>query len=833
MRTSFYRRSPCGTFAFGLILALGMALTVSCVYLALGERGQPWGGFAYNAFGQVMKAYDTDFVFFDMITAVNDRQVWKHGRTGARIRERIRQTAIGTPLTYQVQRGGTAQEVTVPVRITTWRRLAVEFGIPLLVALGQLGMGVLVFLLRPNTRRSWIFLGFCVPWFGLFVTLFDFQSTQVFTQFFLLCWFMTSAVLLHLAFVFPEDRPLVRRHPSVQYLFYLPSLTLWGINQVTKMAFSDFYHAYDIGLYVTYVHAVYWMAALLVLLLSLIGSALRATSAVARNRAVTVFFGFAAGFIVPVVSESMAILLHANLPLEFVWLLTLLLPLSITYAILRYNLFDVGMIVRRTLTYGVLTGLVIGAYLLLVWFFNTLLRDAAIAQARGFPVLFGLGVLFMLNPLRARIQHGLDRVFFRTKYDFRQTIETLSQDLTALLDLDEITRRIVTTVTTALNVSNTALYLADASHVYHAVAVEGDPAGRLARVQPRRDHDIVELIARQRRGLSRYDLEADPLLLQQAPEAAEEFERLGVNLALPILFKDELIGMLALGEKQSGALFTEADLDLLRTLTNQCAIALANARSYRSLEAANTELRAALRKVELLEHVKTHLGKFVPTAVRRLIELDPTAPALDKHDQDVTVLFLDIEGYTSMSEALDQAKVNYVVEHYFSSFLDDIYANQGDINETAGDGLMIIFQHDDPQAHACAAVRTALAIRDKTRRINRELQGSYAPVTVNMGINSGTAAVGSTKFEGATGTRWTFTASGPITNLAARIGAAATGGAIHIGAATARRLSEDFLVRDLGLQRFKNVREAVTVYEVLEQRLPGDTVPATPAVAAL
>ena len=74
------------------------------------------------------------------------------------------------------------------------------------------------------------------------------------------------------------------------------------------------------------------------------------------------------------------------------------------------------------------------------------------------------------------------------------------------------------------------------------------------------------------------------------------------------------------------------------------------------------------------------------------------APALDKREQDVTVLFLDIAGYTSMSEALDHEKVNFVVEHYFSSFLDDIYANQGDINETAGDGLMIIFQHDDPRA---------------------------------------------------------------------------------------------------------------------------------------
>ena len=54
---------------------------------------------------------------------------------------------------------------------------------------------------------------------------------------------------------------------------------------------------------------------------------------------------------------------------------------------------------------------------------------------------------------------------------------------------------------------------------------------------------------------------------------------------------------------------------------------MANARAYRSLEETNAELRAALRKVELLEQVKMHLGKFVPTSVRQLIERDPTAPA--------------------------------------------------------------------------------------------------------------------------------------------------------------------------------------------------------------
>ena len=115
------------------------------------------------------------------------------------------------------------------------------------------------------------------------------------------------------------------------------------------------------------------------------------------------------------------------------------------------------------------------------------------------------------------------------------------------------------------------------------------------------------------------------------------------------------------------------------------------------------------------------------------------------------------------------------------------------------------------------AVRTALAIRDKTQRINAELQGTYAPVTVNMGINSGLVAVGSTKLEGATGTRWTFTASGPMTNLAARLGAFANGGAIYVGEATAQRLDDTFTLGELGPQAFKNVREPVVVYEMLDQ----------------
>ncbi len=232
------------------------------------------------------------------------------------------------------------------------------------------------------------------------------------------------------------------------------------------------------------------------------------------------------------------------------------------------------------------------------------------------------------------------------------------------------------------------------------------------------------------------------------------------------------------------------------------------------LKEKNAELAAALKRVELLETIETHLSKFVPESVKRLIETAPDSPDLEKRQRDVSVLFLDIAGYTRMSETVRGEDMNWLVEQYFSAFLDDIYHNQGDINETAGDGLMILFQGGEEANHAEGAVRCALAIRAKVSQINASLEGRFAPVTVNMGINSGPCLVGSSRFEGVAGTRWTFTASGPVTNVAARIGASATGGQVLIGPETAGRLGAGWRLETLGPQRFKNVSEPVEVFEV-------------------
>ncbi len=233
------------------------------------------------------------------------------------------------------------------------------------------------------------------------------------------------------------------------------------------------------------------------------------------------------------------------------------------------------------------------------------------------------------------------------------------------------------------------------------------------------------------------------------------------------------------------------------------------------IKTKNLHLEETLARVQLLESIQSHMSKFVPKSVQDLIEDNPENPDLNKHEKDISVLFLDIAGYTKMSENNSREKMNYLIETYFSEFLNIIVENKGDINETAGDGLMILFQDKIPKTHAINAVSAALGIHKKTQLINEKLKGKYKPVSVNMGINSGIASVGSTRFKGIAGDRWTFTASGAVTNIAARVCSIARDGQILVTALTSDHIKNEFKLGDPQEQILKNVSKAIQVREVL------------------
>jgi predicted ATPase/class 3 adenylate cyclase/GAF domain-containing protein len=323
---------------------------------------------------------------------------------------------------------------------------------------------------------------------------------------------------------------------------------------------------------------------------------------------------------------------------------------------------------------------------------------------------------------------------------------------------------------------------------------------------------VINYVARTRK-----DLVIDDARIDTRFEASAYVIERGLKsvLCCPVVKQGRFFGVLYMENNLTTGAFTPGRIQTLRMIASEVASAVENVRLYGQLKSNNRALQQALEKVDLLEKAKSHLAQFVPQSVRRIIDENPTAPELAKQDRDVSILFLDIEGYTTLSERLDLVRVDYLIERYFSSFLDDIHTNGGDINETAGDGLMIIFQHEDPNEHAICAARTALAILAKTADINRDLSERYEPVRVNIGINSGVASVGSSRFQGITGARYTYTASGPVTNLASRLGSKATEGAVLVSEETARRIAREFAVQDLGGHALKNIAVPVRVFRLL------------------
>ncbi len=278
---------------------------------------------------------------------------------------------------------------------------------------------------------------------------------------------------------------------------------------------------------------------------------------------------------------------------------------------------------------------------------------------------------------------------------------------------------------------------------------------------------------------------------------------IGPEAAIPVFVDNEILAVFSVVSR-SGTRFTRKDFYLMRDLSEMTGNAILGAKRHWAITQEKIRINQML----------THLSPFVPQSVRQLVENNPEMLKQEKERKEVTVLFLDLEGYTRLSINRSETEVNEMVEKMFSSFVDPIHRSGGDINETAGDGLMIIFKNDDVKTNAINAVRAAFDIDERNRELNQDLGHNFEPINVNIGINSGAALVGLTKFKGSLDTRMTYTASGPVTNLAARLADFARGGDILIGNETKLLIEGMWPIFDLGQVRLKGIEKPVKIFSL-------------------
>ncbi len=185
--------------------------------------------------------------------------------------------------------------------------------------------------------------------------------------------------------------------------------------------------------------------------------------------------------------------------------------------------------------------------------------------------------------------------------------------------------------------------------------------------------------------------------------------------------------------------------------------------------------------------------------------------ALEGERKEVTVLFVDVSGFTSLSEKLDPEDVHRLMTRAFDLMLGEVHRYEGTVNQFLGDGIMALFgaplAHED---HAQRALHAALGIRKALVDYQDELRARGVVFRARLGLNTGLVVVGSI----GSNLRMDYTAVGDTTNVAARLQQMAPPGAIWVGETTHRIARESFEWQLIEPVLVKGKAEPVHVYEV-------------------
>ncbi len=273
-------------------------------------------------------------------------------------------------------------------------------------------------------------------------------------------------------------------------------------------------------------------------------------------------------------------------------------------------------------------------------------------------------------------------------------------------------------------------------------------------------------------------------------------------LCVPLWKKDNIIGVIQLESLRPDCQFTKDDLELLNAVGCQMTLII--------------EQMSLQEKIREEERLRNRLARFLSPQVTEMIVKggeDTKKYLMDPHRLEASILFIDIVGFTALSETMQAEEINMFLNQYFTRMTDIIFRNEGMLDKYIGDGLMTVFGAPVKMAdHAERAVRTALQMRLELARMVDQATPDKE-FSIRIGINSGQVLAGNI----GSPLRMDYTVIGDAVNIAARLEAMAGPNQILIGEETYLRTKGKFRMEKIGPRKIRGRQNEVTVYEVLEE----------------
>ena len=374
---------------------------------------------------------------------------------------------------------------------------------------------------------------------------------------------------------------------------------------------------------------IYFLIVMAVSLMKL-GRKWRICAGIKRLQIQYVFFGVLLELIFATLSNFVAPIFGVSQTEGYGPAFSLLTTVCICYAIVKYSLMDITIVIKRTTLYAALTATItigyIGVVLLSNWLFGGIIGIQSLIPA----MLAALLIAFAFAPLKESIQRFIDRTLFKRRYDHRQIISDLSRILTSNYNIEELLDLILKVITGAMGISKGAIYLRQerkGDYLPRTGIIKGRSDPKLPAIEA--GDEFLRWVSQSGEVVIREQLERLPFTGESRVAAGLLIE-LGFETCVPIFAKKNLTGLLFLGNKESGELYTREDIRMLSTLSYHIAVAIENIRLY----AGKKKIEAEMRRSDRLASLGTLAAGMAHEIKNPLVTLKTFTQLLPERYQD-------------------------------------------------------------------------------------------------------------------------------------------------------------------------------------------------------
>ncbi|MCD6576730.1 MAG: GAF domain-containing protein [Anaerolineaceae bacterium] len=344
--------------------------------------------------------------------------------------------------------------------------------------------------------------------------------------------------------------------------------------------------------------------------------------------------------------------------------------LIITYSILRHQLLDIQVVIRKSILYTIPTMIIGVAYFLLIT--GALLILNANTQSDLFMISLVVSIIaaIFIQPFRDMLQNWVDRFFFRERYSEVMMLQRVSQTASSVIDIDQLSEMILREISDTMHIKKAALFLRNENQknffLNTQIGITLSPRTKIVA-----DHPLIARINAYDHAITKRELETHPIFRSMWREEKEIIDNIEAQLFIPLKTAGELLGVIILGPKLSEQPYSNQDNQILLTLSQQTAVAVDNAQLYsiaqrELVRRRETEkrLQLQLKRLSALQNINIAITTNIDLQIPLYLLLEQVTNELAVDAADVLLLddesqeLVFVAGRGFKTDALRYTKLN-------------------------------------------------------------------------------------------------------------------------------------------------------------------------------